>query len=79
MISFDISITVEEKQFRFAADLLSDTTAILGKSGAGKSTLVKAVAGLIKPDSGYIKFGNRVFFDFIALNLATNLFVVHSL
>lgn len=63
MISFDISITVEEKQFRFAADLLSDTTAILGKSGAGKSTLVKAVAGLIKPDSGYIKFGNRVFFD----------------
>ena len=29
MISFDISITVEEKQFRFAADLLSDTTAIL--------------------------------------------------
>ena len=32
MISFDISITVEEKQFRFAADLLSDTTAILGKT-----------------------------------------------
>ncbi len=63
MISFDFTVRIENKNFHFSADLLSERTAILGRSGAGKSTLVKALAGLIKPKSGYIKFGKRVFFD----------------
>lgn len=63
MISFDFRVGIEDQKFRFAADLLSVRTAILGRSGAGKSTLVKAIAGLIRPESGYIKFGKRVFYD----------------
>lgn len=63
MISFDFKVRIEDKNFRFAADLLSERTAILGRSGAGKSTLVKAIAGLLRPESGYIKFGKRIFFD----------------
>ncbi|OZI42520.1 ABC transporter substrate-binding protein [Bordetella genomosp. 5] len=33
--------------------------ALLGPSGCGKSTLLKALAGLLRPDSGAITFGAR--------------------
>ncbi len=32
---------------------------IIGPNGAGKSTLVKAILGLIKPNSGYVKIFNN--------------------
>lgn len=32
---------------------------LYGPSGAGKTTILNAVAGLIKPDAGYIKLNNR--------------------
>lgn len=34
-----------------------------GKSGVGKTTLLRIIAGLTKPDSGYIKVGNEIWFD----------------
>ncbi|MBV1775991.1 metal ABC transporter ATP-binding protein [Burkholderiaceae bacterium DAT-1] len=34
-----------------------ESTAIVGPNGAGKSTLLKAIAGLIQPDHGHIRFG----------------------
>jgi molybdate transport system ATP-binding protein len=37
--------------------------AVTGPSGAGKTTLLRQIAGLISPDSGYIKFGNTVWLD----------------
>ena len=48
MISFDFTVRIEDRKFRFSADLLSERIAILGRSGAGKSTLAKALAGLLK-------------------------------
>jgi len=36
---------------------------LLGPSGCGKTTILRCVAGLIKPDSGYIEVGGRIFFD----------------
>ncbi len=36
---------------------------LFGKSGVGKTTLLRIIAGLTKPDSGYIKVGNEIWFD----------------
>lgn len=38
-------------------------TAIFGRSGSGKTSLINAVAGLLRPDAGRIRVGERVFFD----------------
>lgn len=37
--------------------------AVLGSSGAGKTTLLQCLAGLIKPEQGYIRLNNTVLFD----------------
>jgi ABC-type Fe3+/spermidine/putrescine transport system ATPase subunit len=36
---------------------------LLGPSGCGKTTILRMLAGLITPDSGWIKVGERVFYD----------------
>ncbi|WDF56923.1 sulfate/molybdate ABC transporter ATP-binding protein [Mucilaginibacter sp. KACC 22063] len=38
-------------------------TALYGESGAGKTTLLKMLAGLIKPDEGYIEVNGQVWFN----------------
>lgn len=38
-------------------------TAILGPNGAGKSTLLDVTAGLVRPDHGIVRFGERVLTD----------------
>lgn len=40
-----------------------ETLAILGASGCGKSLTLKCIAGVEKPDSGYIELDGRVLFD----------------
>lgn len=41
----------------------SDFVAIYGESGAGKTTILRIIAGLIKPEFGFIKVGEKVWFD----------------
>ncbi|HTF82104.1 MAG TPA: ATP-binding cassette domain-containing protein, partial [Cytophagales bacterium] len=35
------------------------TNLIIGSSGTGKSVLLKCIVGLVKPDTGSVKFDNR--------------------
>ncbi|WP_367898457.1 ATP-binding cassette domain-containing protein [Leptospira sp. WS58.C1] len=46
-------------QFEFSGEF----QVIYGPSGAGKSLTLRALAGLLKPDSGKISFANSVYFD----------------
>ena len=41
----------------------SGITVLFGKSGAGKTTLVNMIAGLLRPDIGFISYDGTVFFD----------------
>lgn len=38
-------------------------TALFGPSGAGKTSILGMVAGLLKPDRGHIRIGDRTLFD----------------
>lgn len=38
-------------------------TVLFGRSGSGKTTLLNCVAGLLAPDAGSIRIGDRVLFD----------------
>lgn len=61
-------ITLRHQQGDFTLDVAlkhggGGVTALFGPSGAGKTTVINAVAGLIRPDDGYIRIGNRVLLD----------------
>ena len=66
-ICVDIRKTMVDRGRRFvlqAAFASSDNFVVLfGESGVGKSLTLKAIAGLLRPDSGFIRCGNRVLFD----------------
>ncbi|MCH8622319.1 ATP-binding cassette domain-containing protein [Undibacterium sp. TS12] len=58
-----------ELDIAFGTD--SQRLVILGASGAGKSLVLKAIAGLMTPDSGYIRIAGATLFDKSAtINLA---------
>ena len=40
-----------------------DMAVLYGPSGAGKSVTLQAIAGLLRPDSGSIRFGETTLFD----------------
>lgn len=47
-----------DKEFKHG-DFLS----IYGESGAGKTTILRIIAGLVKPEFGFIQVGDKVWFD----------------
>lgn len=53
--NFDLDLEVQTDNGR--------RVAILGPSGSGKTLFLKAVAGLLRPDSGSLRVGSIVFFD----------------
>ncbi|NRR28682.1 ATP-binding cassette domain-containing protein [Oxalobacteraceae bacterium] len=74
-IKLDISKTLRSAQrsFQLRARMESDSQRIViyGASGAGKSQLLKAIAGLMTPDSGRIELAGLPLFDSATrLNLA---------
>ena len=67
MFQLAIRKTLSNKQSTFQLDVCLHTrskrSAILGPSGCGKSLTLKAIAGLLKPDTGRIQVNDTVLFD----------------
>ena len=64
-MSIKVHIIKNFPGFSLKIDFESDAKniALLGPSGSGKSVTLKCLAGIIKPDSGYIELNGRVLFD----------------
>lgn len=68
-MSLDIAIrrTMTDAQRRFELDvaLRSESRRVVlhGPSGAGKSLTLRAIAGLLRPDTGHVAIDGRVLFD----------------
>ncbi|MCF3640648.1 molybdenum ABC transporter ATP-binding protein [Rhizobium sp. TRM95111] len=63
----DLSVSIRHRQgaFALAVDIRAGAglTALFGPSGSGKTTVINAVAGLLRPTGGSIRFGDTVWFD----------------
>ncbi|WP_339843228.1 molybdenum ABC transporter ATP-binding protein [uncultured Halopseudomonas sp.] len=62
-----LDVSIEHQLGDFALDVHfqvpAGLTVLFGESGAGKSSVVNAVAGLLRPDRGQIKLGERTLLD----------------
>lgn len=65
-LELEISKTMRSSQREFNLQVsfasASDCLVVLGPSGSGKSLMLQMIAGLLKPDSGYIKLAGRTLF-----------------
>lgn len=63
MITFNITVQRPTVVITGAGTLSNGITALTGSSGSGKSTIIKSLAGLVKPDKGFITFDDTTWFD----------------
>ncbi len=57
MIAVDVSLTRGDFSLRAAFETKARILALYGPSGAGKTTLALVIAGLLRPDRGFVRLG----------------------
>lgn len=64
-MKLDVNIYLKKGRFLLSTEFrcFESALGIFGPSGSGKSTLFRALAGLEKPNGGYIKIGGETLFD----------------
>ncbi|MFE4194792.1 sulfate/molybdate ABC transporter ATP-binding protein [Paenarthrobacter sp. NPDC056912] len=63
-MTFELQASLPLRNFDLSLKLHDgETVAILGPNGAGKSTLLSVIAGLLRPDSGSARIGDRELFN----------------
>ncbi|MCH4247651.1 molybdenum ABC transporter ATP-binding protein [Acinetobacter populi] len=62
---FDCNFTVQLGHFQLRQHFQSDqkVVGLFGVSGAGKTTILHSIAGIMKPQQGWIRIQDRTFFD----------------
>ena len=65
MDTLTLSLDHALRSFRLSVglELGRETLALVGPSGAGKSSVLRAIAGLLRPESGRVSMGDRVWLD----------------
>lgn len=64
-MSFEVRVARQLGDSRIAAEFTTPAglTALFGPSGAGKTSVLNMVAGMLRPDSGYIAVDGEILFD----------------
>jgi molybdate transport system ATP-binding protein len=62
-LAFDISLALRALRVDLALEVGRETVALVGPSGAGKTSVLRAIAGLVRPDRGWIALGEEVWLD----------------
>jgi molybdate transport system ATP-binding protein len=63
MLNLDLKIRRGSFELLARAEIGAGVTGIFGPSGCGKSTLLALIAGLLRPERGYIRFANEPLVD----------------
>ncbi len=63
MLDVDITFKRDDFCLQICTKIDAPITGILGASGSGKSTFLAVIAGLLKPQQGYIHLNNQCLFD----------------
>lgn len=71
-LHLDAVVAQRQLDVRFSVSA-GEVLAILGPNGAGKSTTLHVIAGLVRPDTGRVRLGDRVLTDTVTgVNVATH-------
>ncbi|MBP8639404.1 MAG: sulfate/molybdate ABC transporter ATP-binding protein [Oscillospiraceae bacterium] len=62
-LTVDIKKQLGDFQLEVNFTTQNETLGLLGASGCGKSVTLRCIAGIMKPDEGYIELNGRIFFD----------------
>lgn len=62
---FDVDVAKRLGETDIACRFQADTglTVLFGPSGAGKTSVLNMIAGLLRPDTGYVRVGGTTLFD----------------
>jgi molybdate transport system ATP-binding protein len=63
ILSVELGIPLRSFRLELSLVVAGETLALVGPSGAGKSTVLRAIAGLVRPQSGRVVLDDDVWFD----------------